>query len=122
MMRDQIKSSLYELYPEIRQLGIHPVVIQKGKRFCILLFESMDCLKQAPPLSSCVVVQNEQSDSCHFNPEWEALVRRAVSAAQRKMSGPAFKVISEKFSVRIPGARPDGKCRMERRQLGGILQ
>ncbi len=34
MMRiDQIKSSLYEHYPEILQLGIHPVVLQKGKRF-----------------------------------------------------------------------------------------
>jgi hypothetical protein len=34
MMRiDEIKSSLYELYPEIEKLGIHPVVLQKGKRF-----------------------------------------------------------------------------------------
>jgi hypothetical protein len=69
-----------------------------------------------------VVVQNEQSDSCHFNPAWEPLVRRAVSVAQRKMSGPAFKVIPEKFSIRISGDRPDGKYRMERRQMAGILQ
>jgi hypothetical protein len=34
MMRiDEIKSSLYVLYPEIEKLGIHPVVLQKGKRF-----------------------------------------------------------------------------------------
>jgi len=33
MMRiDEIKSSLYELYPEIQNLGIYPVVLQKGKR------------------------------------------------------------------------------------------
>jgi len=32
MIRDQIKSSLYELCPEIQKLGIHPVVLQKGKR------------------------------------------------------------------------------------------
>jgi len=30
---DEIKSSLYELYPEIQRLGLHPVVLQKGKRF-----------------------------------------------------------------------------------------
>ncbi len=87
-----------------------------------MLFESMECLKHAPPLSSCVVVENDQSDSLHFSPEWEPQVRRAVSAAQRKMSGPAFKVTPESFAIRISGARPDGKCRMERRQLGGILQ
>ncbi len=34
MMRiDEIKSSLCKLYPEIQKLGIHPVVLQKGKLF-----------------------------------------------------------------------------------------
>jgi|GEM_PF-1041117 hypothetical protein len=34
MMRiDLIKSSLYELYPEIQQLGLYPVVLKKGNRF-----------------------------------------------------------------------------------------
>ena len=34
MMRtDEIKSRMYELYPEIQILGIHPVVLQKGDRY-----------------------------------------------------------------------------------------
>jgi hypothetical protein len=33
LLTDEIKSTLYELYPEIERLGIHPVVLQKGKRF-----------------------------------------------------------------------------------------
>jgi hypothetical protein len=30
---DEIESRLYELCPEIKKLGIYPVVLQKGDRF-----------------------------------------------------------------------------------------
>jgi hypothetical protein len=30
-LTDEIKHSLYELYPEIKSLGLYPVVLQKGR-------------------------------------------------------------------------------------------
>jgi len=33
LLTDEIKSTLYELYPDIQRLGIYPVVLQKGRRF-----------------------------------------------------------------------------------------
>ena len=84
-----------------------------------MFFESMECLKKDPPLSSCRVILSEDRT---FPPSLAPDLYRALSKAKRKMRSSLVKVASASFSAQISGVKARGGYRMEGCQMGSGAQ
>jgi hypothetical protein len=90
----------------------------------VIFFDSRDCLKKKPPLSSFKIRQSvDEKDAPQTAPVWERDLRRALLEAKRKIDFAArVKVPQIKSSRSNSGDGASVGDRVERRHLEGCLR